>query len=178
MRTLRLFSQPHRPAPQAVHDPSRRLARRYPQRSFHPPQRPHHPCRQGATMTDQRTSAIQYAHDNAGRFLDQLKELTSIPSISTNDSARAEIDRAAEWLANHLRELGMANVQEFQTPGHPVVFGEWMQAGQNALTALVYGHYDVQPADPLDLWSSGPFTPEVRGDYIYGRGCSDLEGQW
>ncbi len=128
-------------------------------------------------MTDSRTSAIQYAHENANRFLDQLKEFASIPSISTDDDSKTDVLRAAEWLANHLRILGMAQVQIFQTPGHPVVYGEWMQAGTHASTALIYGHYDVQPVDPLNLWVSGPFTPEVRGDYIFARGTSDMKGQ-
>ena len=128
-------------------------------------------------MTDPRISAIQFAHNNADRFLNQLKEFASIPSISTDDTSKANVHHAAEWLVNHLRTLGMAHVQIFQTPGHPVVYGEWMQAGPQALTALVYGHYDVQPVDPLNLWVSGPFTPEVRGDYIFARGSSDMKGQ-
>lgn len=128
-------------------------------------------------MTDARTAAIQYAHDNTNRFLDQLKEFASIPSISTDEKSKADIVRAAEWLARHLRTLSMTNIQIFQTAGHPIVYGEWLQAGPSAPTALIYGHYDVQPADPLDLWISRPFNPEVRGDYIYGRGCTDMKGQ-
>src|SRR5512135_3149293 len=103
-------------------------------------------------MTDAQTSALQYAHENAGHFLDDLKTFASIPSISTDERSKADVNRAAEWLANHLRVLGMANVQVMPTGGHPVVYGEWLQAGEDAPTALVYGHYDVQPADPLDLW--------------------------
>ncbi len=128
-------------------------------------------------MTDPRTDAIQYAHENASHFLDQLRELSSIPSISTSDNSKDDVLRAASWIANHLRSLGIQNVQLFETPGHPIVYGEWLQAGKNALTALVYGHYDVQPVDPLNLWISGPFSPEVRGDYIFARGCTDMKGQ-
>jgi acetylornithine deacetylase/succinyl-diaminopimelate desuccinylase-like protein len=128
-------------------------------------------------MTDPCTSALQYAHENAIHFLDQLKEFTSIPSISTDENAKPDIQHAAEWLSRHLRSLGMANIQIFQTPGSPVVYAEWLQAGKDAPIALVYGHYDVQPVDPVNLWKSGPFTPEVRGDYIYGRGCTDMKGQ-
>ncbi len=128
-------------------------------------------------MTDSRTSAIKYAHENSGSYLNQLKEFASIPSISTNDSTKADVQHAAEWLAEHLHSLGMSNVQVFTTPGHPVVYGEWLRAGKQACTALVYGHYDVQPVDPLDLWISPPFKPEVRGDYIYARGSSDMKGQ-
>jgi acetylornithine deacetylase/succinyl-diaminopimelate desuccinylase-like protein len=128
-------------------------------------------------MTDPRLTAIQYAHENATHFLDELKELASIPSISNDGAAKAEILHAAQWVANHLRSLGMVNVQIYPTAGHPVVFGEWLEAGGKAPTALIYGHYDVQPADPLDLWISGPFTPEVRGEYIYARGITDMKGQ-
>jgi len=128
-------------------------------------------------MTDPRSSAIQYAHENATRFLDELKEFASIPSISTDEASKANVLHAADWVANHLRSLGMANVQIFTTPGHPVVYGEWLEAGDKAPTALIYGHYDVQPVDPLNLWISGPFTPDVRGDYIYARGSTDMKGQ-
>ncbi len=128
-------------------------------------------------MTDSRTAAIQYAHENAQRFLEDLRTFASIASISTDEKSKGEIMHGAEWLADHLRNLGVKNVQIFETPGHPVVYGEWLQAGKTAPTALVYGHYDVQPVDPLNLWTSGPFTPEVRGDYIYGRGCTDMKGQ-
>jgi acetylornithine deacetylase/succinyl-diaminopimelate desuccinylase-like protein len=128
-------------------------------------------------MTDQRTPAIQYAHENAPHFLEELKEFTSIPSISTLESSKPDVQRAASWLADHLRSLGIVNVQVFQTPGHPIVYGEWLDAEKNTPTALVYGHYDVQPVDPLSLWLSGPFAPEIRGDYIFARGCTDMKGQ-
>ena len=128
-------------------------------------------------MTDPHSSAIQYAHDHASRFLDELKEFASIPSISTNEASKADVLHAANWVAHHLRSLGIANVQVFTTPGHPVVYGEWLKAGNKAPTALIYGHYDVQPVDPLNLWISGPFNPEVRGDYIYARGSTDMKGQ-
>jgi acetylornithine deacetylase/succinyl-diaminopimelate desuccinylase-like protein len=128
-------------------------------------------------MTDSRSSAIQYAHDNAIRFLDELKDFTSIPSISTDEASLNDVVRAAQWLANHLRSLGMANVHLFPTDDHPVVYGEWLLAGDKAPIALIYGHYDVQPVDPLNLWVTGPFTPTVRGEYIYARGISDMKGQ-
>lgn len=128
-------------------------------------------------MSDRRSLAIQYAHENASRFLSDLKDFCSIPSISTDDASKPDIHRAAAWLADHLRRLGVNKVQVFQTPGHPVVYGEWLPAGETALTALVYGHYDVQPVDPLNLWVSDPFAAEIRGDYIYGRGITDMKGQ-
>jgi len=128
-------------------------------------------------MTDPRSSAIQYAHENAAHFMDELKNFGSIASISTDDTKKADIQQAAEWLAQHLNLLGINHVQVFQTPGHPVVFGEWLEAGNTAPTALIYGHYDVQPVDPLNLWTSSPFNPDIRGDYIYGRGIADMKGQ-
>ncbi len=128
-------------------------------------------------MTDSLNSAIQYAHENADRYLKDLINFASIPSISNDEKSKSDIVRAAEWLADHLRSLGIENVQIMPTEGHPIVYGEWLHAGKNAPTALIYGHYDVQPVDPVNLWTSGPFSPEVRGDYIYGRGCTDMKGQ-
>jgi acetylornithine deacetylase/succinyl-diaminopimelate desuccinylase-like protein len=128
-------------------------------------------------MTDPRSSAIQYAHNNAARFLDDLKDFCSIPSISTDEASKAGIQSAAEWLVNYLRRLRMENVKIFQTPGHPVVYGEWLNAGETAPTALIYGHYDVQPVDPINLWETNPFAPDIRGDHIFGRGTTDMKGQ-
>src|SRR4030067_367826 len=128
-------------------------------------------------MTDHRTSAIGYAHENSIRFLEELKDFTSIASISTDDASKAEVLHAAEWTAKHLRSLGIKNVQIFPTPGHPVIYGEWLDAGKSAPTALIYGHYDVQPVDPLNLWVTGPFNPDVRGDYINARGITDMKGK-
>ena len=128
-------------------------------------------------MTDPRSQAIQFAHANASRFLEELKEFTTIPSISTDEASKGEILRAAEWAASHLRSLEIANVRILPTGGHPVVYGEWLQAGSQAPTALIYGHYDVQPVDPLNLWVSPPFSPEIRGEYIYARGITDMKGQ-
>jgi acetylornithine deacetylase/succinyl-diaminopimelate desuccinylase-like protein len=128
-------------------------------------------------MTDPRSLAIQFAHDNANRFLEELKELASIPSISTDEASKVDVLHAAQWVANHLSSLGMANVQLFPTSGHPIVYGEWLKAGNQVPTALIYGHYDVQPVDPLNLWISGPFNPDVRGDYIFARGSTDMKGQ-
>lgn len=128
-------------------------------------------------MSDPRTDAIQYAHTNAGRFLDELKTFASFPSISTDPTAKAEMQRSAEWVASQLRTLGIKNIQIFPTPGHPIVYGEWLEAGPERPTALIYGHYDVQPADPLELWISDPFKATVRGDYIFARGITDMKGQ-
>ena len=128
-------------------------------------------------MTDTRTNALLYAHNNASRFLEELKEFSSIASISTDESSKPDIIRAAEWTAKQLHSLGINNVQIFPTQGHPIVYGEWLGAGKSAPTALIYGHYDVQPVDPLKLWVTGPFEPDIRGDYIYARGITDMKGQ-
>jgi len=128
-------------------------------------------------MKDSRHEAIQYAHNNADRFLNELKDYASIPSISTDPAAKTSIQKAAEWTANELRNLGIINVQILPTTGHPVVYGEILEAGATAPTTLIYGHYDVQPVDPLNLWVTGPFDPNVRGDYIYARGITDMKGQ-
>jgi len=128
-------------------------------------------------MTDQLTAALAYAQENQGRFLEELIDFVSIPSISTDPLARPDILRAAGWLVDKLQDLGAKNVQIMPTPKHPVVYGEILEAGPGKPTVLVYGHYDVQPAEPLELWESPPFEPQCRGDYLYGRGASDMKGQ-
>ena len=121
--------------------------------------------------------ALDYAHQNREKFLNELIDVLRIPSISTDADYKADVLRAAEWLADHLRRLGIENVEVMPTDGgHPVVYGEYLKK-PGAPTVLVYGHYDVQPADPLELWETGPFEPEVRGDLLYGRGSSDMKGQ-
>jgi acetylornithine deacetylase/succinyl-diaminopimelate desuccinylase-like protein len=127
-------------------------------------------------MGDQRETALQYARNNKERFLKAFKEILTIPSVSTDPLYSADIRHAAEWIATELRNLGMQKIQIFTTAKHPIVYGEWLGAA-SAPTVLIYGHYDVQPADPLDLWMTGPFDPVVRGDEIYARGASDMKGQ-
>jgi acetylornithine deacetylase/succinyl-diaminopimelate desuccinylase-like protein len=128
-------------------------------------------------MTDVRSQAVQYAHENKKHYLADLKQFATIPSISTNELSKQDVQRAADWIGNHLRSLGMEHIQIFATPGHPIVYADWLKAGENKPTVLIYGHYDVQPVDPLDLWISPPFTPEIRDDYIYARGVTDMKGQ-
>ena len=127
-------------------------------------------------MSDQRDTALQYAHKNKESFLSAYKEILAIPSISTSQTNEADIRHAADWMAAQLRTLGMQKVQLFQTARHPVVYGEWLGA-QGAPTVLIYGHYDVQPVDPLDLWKTGPFDPTILGENIFARGASDMKGQ-
>lgn len=121
--------------------------------------------------------AIDYVRANQENFLNELKEFSAIPSISTLDENKPDMQRAAEWVAKQLESLGMNNIQIMPTGGHPVVYGEWLGAGKNAPTIMIYGHYDVQPVDPIELWTSDPFNAVVRGDYLFGRGTSDMKGQ-
>ncbi len=128
-------------------------------------------------MTYPPSAALEYAAQHQEQFLHDLKELVRIPSISTDPKTKPDMQRAAEWVAGQLRALGAANVQIFPTPGHPVVYGEILTAGPNKPTVLVYGHYDVQPPEPLELWHSPAFEPTLRGENLYGRGASDMKGQ-
>jgi acetylornithine deacetylase/succinyl-diaminopimelate desuccinylase-like protein len=121
--------------------------------------------------------ALAYARAQRGKTLQDLQELARIPSVSTLPERRADMARAAEWLAARLRALGFAHAEVLPTKGHPVAYGEHLQAGADAPTVLFYGHYDVQPADPVDEWESGPFEPAVRGENLYARGASDMKGQ-
>lgn len=127
-------------------------------------------------MADQRANALQYARSNKEKFLITFKEILTVPSISTDKTHLPDIKRAADWLALQLRNLGMQNVQLFPTSQSPIVYGECLGVPA-APTVLIYGHYDVQPVDPLDLWKTGPFEPTVIGDDIFARGASDMKGQ-
>ncbi|MEP7359163.1 MAG: M20/M25/M40 family metallo-hydrolase, partial [Anaerolineales bacterium] len=121
-------------------------------------------------------AAIKFATENRERFLGELKEFLRIPSVSTLPQHQPDMQRAAEWVAAQLAGLGLENIAIMPTGGHPVVYGEWLRAGA-APTVLVYGHYDVQPTDPLNEWVSAPFDPTQRGDNLYARGASDMKGQ-
>lgn len=121
--------------------------------------------------------ALKFSKRQRERQLEELKELLSIPSISTDDRALPGMRRAADWLASHLRRIGMTRVEIWPTAGHPAVFAEWLGAGPERPTVLVYGHYDVQPTDPLHEWHTPPFTPTVRDNAIYARGAADDKGQ-
>lgn len=111
------------------------------------------------------------------RQLEDLKDLLSFASVSADPARGEEIAACAAWLRDHLTRIGLQNVRLFETAGNPIVYGEWLGAGANAPTVLVYAHYDVQPAGPSALWTSPPFAPEIRDGAIYARGASDMKGQ-
>jgi len=118
---------------------------------------------------------LEYLAANRDRSLQELIEFARIPSVSTDPQHLDDMTRAAEWVAAKLRRAGPIDVRSMPTGGHPVVYGEWLGAPK-APTLLIYGHYDVQPPDPLEQWRSAPFTPELRDGRVYGRGVSDNKG--
>jgi len=128
-------------------------------------------------MTNQLTAALSYAQEHKDQILDELIEFVSIPSVSTDPEKKTEMQRAAQWVANQLHSLGFENVRILPTARHPVVYGESLKAGSDKPTVLIYGHYDVQPAEPLELWGTPPFEPTQHGENLYGRGASDMKGQ-
>jgi acetylornithine deacetylase/succinyl-diaminopimelate desuccinylase-like protein len=122
------------------------------------------------------SSAVAYARQNQPRFLDELKALLRIPSVSTLPEHKGDCRRAAEVLAADLKKIGMEHVRMIETEGHPLVYADWLHAAAKP-TVLVYGHYDVQPPDPLDEWLSPPFEPMERDGNLYARGAVDDKGQ-
>ncbi len=122
-------------------------------------------------------AALEYARSNHPQFLDELKEFIHIPSVSTDPAAKADMQHAAEWVAERLGRLGMENVTIFPTKGHPLVYGDYLHAGEDKPVLLIYGHYDVQPAEPLELWRTPAFEATQIGENLYGRGASDMKGQ-
>jgi acetylornithine deacetylase/succinyl-diaminopimelate desuccinylase-like protein len=119
---------------------------------------------------------LDFINVNRDRYVDELKEYLAIPSISALPQHSADVRRAAEWTAQALRDAGMQSVKVIETPGHPAVFGEWLGAPGKP-TILFYGHYDVQPVDPVNLWTTPPFEATVRDGEIYARGAADDKGQ-
>ncbi|MBO8171922.1 MAG: dipeptidase [Bacillaceae bacterium] len=118
----------------------------------------------------------QHFAENRDRHLEELKEWLSIPSISALPEHNSDVARAAEWTAEALKKAGMENAKIMPTEGHPVVYGDWLKA-EGKPTVLIYGHYDVQPVDPVDLWETPPFEPAIRDEKLYARGASDDKGQ-
>ena len=126
---------------------------------------------------DMKTAPTQYAQENQAAHLAELIEFLKIPSISTQPERDADVAAAAEWMAAAMRQAGIENVRLIKTPRHPLIYGDWLHAGPDVPTVLIYGHYDVQPPDPLELWHSPPFEPVIQDDYLVARGSSDDKGQ-
>ncbi len=117
-----------------------------------------------------------YLNVNRQKHLEKLFEFIRIPSISPLKENKKDMLRAANWLKDYLEDIGLRNVSIEHTKGHPIVYADWLNAGEKP-TLLMYGHYDVQPIDPIDLWDSNPFEPEIRDKKLYSRGSSDDKGQ-
>jgi acetylornithine deacetylase/succinyl-diaminopimelate desuccinylase-like protein len=123
------------------------------------------------------STPLEYIQKHQETFKEELFELLRIPSVSADPNHTQDVRRAAEFVAGQLEKIGMNNVSIEETEGHPIVLGEHLEAGPDKPTVLVYGHYDVQPPDPLDEWETPPFEPTVRDGKIYARGASDDKGQ-
>jgi acetylornithine deacetylase/succinyl-diaminopimelate desuccinylase-like protein len=121
-------------------------------------------------------TAVAFAKENQKRFLDELKALLSIPSISTLEEHKPDIEKAAKFVADELKRIGFENVEIIPSAGHPLIYADWLHAAGKP-TVLAYAHYDVQPAEPLDEWISPPFEPTERNNNIYARGAVDDKGQ-
>ncbi len=117
-----------------------------------------------------------YLDAHQARFVAELLDFIRIPSVSASVAHRADVVRAGEWVMGRLAAAGIENIRMLPTEGHPVVYGDWLHAGADKPTVLIYGHFDVQPAEPFDLWDSPPFDPVVRDGRVYGRGASDDKG--
>ena len=121
--------------------------------------------------------AVTYVRENRDRHLNELKEILRVPSVSTDPARAGEVKRAANWVQTRLERAGCKRTQIFETARHPIVYGEWLEAPGRP-TVLVYGHYDVQPEDPVDLWTTPAFQPTVRDGRLYARGACDDKGQF
>ena len=129
-------------------------------------------------MQDQVIQALTYAQEHREHYLNDLSDYIAIPSISAMPEHAADVRRAGEWLRDHFIALGLQSwLIESPIGGNASVYAEWKHPQPDKPTVLIYGHYDVQPADPLDLWHSPPFTATVRDGYLYARGADDNKGQ-
>src|SRR6187200_3036449 len=121
-------------------------------------------------------NVVDFINTHRDRYVDELKAYLAIPSISALPEHAGDVRTCAEWTAAEMTRIGLQNVRLIDTPGHPVVYGDWLGAA-DAPTILFYGHYDVQPVDPLELWESPPFEATIRDGEIYARGAADDKGQ-
>jgi acetylornithine deacetylase/succinyl-diaminopimelate desuccinylase-like protein len=123
------------------------------------------------------STVARYLKSQRDRHLDELQSLLQIPSVSTDPDRAGDVARAAAWVRDRMAEAGCTTAEVVETAGHPIVYAEWLGA-PGAPTILVYGHYDVQPVDPLELWNTPPFEPTVKNGRLYARGASDDKGQF
>jgi acetylornithine deacetylase/succinyl-diaminopimelate desuccinylase-like protein len=125
---------------------------------------------------DRITNAISYYQKNFDKLFEEFLHLVKIPSVSTDNEKKNDIRNAANFLVEKLKGIGFQKVEAFQTPLHPIIYGEF-SVDEDKPTLLLYGHYDVQPPDPVSEWVTPPFDPDLRGDHLYARGASDMKGQ-
>ena len=117
-----------------------------------------------------------YLDAKQSQFVDELLNFVRIPSVSASDDHILDVVTAGNWVVQRLISAGVENVRMIPTEGHPIVYGDWLNAGPKKPTVLIYGHFDVQPAEPFELWQTPPFSPEVRDGKVWGRGASDDKG--
>ncbi|MFC2103237.1 dipeptidase [Bacteroidota bacterium] len=122
------------------------------------------------------TNVVDYINSNKNRYIRELTEFLRIPSISTLEENKKDMMKGAEFVSSKLRDAGMNKVSVIKTDGHPLVYAEWLEAPGKP-TIVIYGHYDVQPIDPIELWETAPFDPTIRNGKIYARGATDDKGQ-
>ena len=118
----------------------------------------------------------QYIDKNKNNYSNELKEFLKIPSISTDPAHKKDIKKCAHFVKTKLQDAGLNNVKVIKTEGHPLIYGEWLKA-KGKPTVLIYGHYDVQPVDPIELWDTPPFEPTIKSNKIFARGATDDKGQ-
>jgi acetylornithine deacetylase/succinyl-diaminopimelate desuccinylase-like protein len=129
-------------------------------------------------MKNHLKNSLEYAHANFESYVEALGEIVAIPSISHEGYDKQDIQRAVVWLEKRLNSLSMDRVRIFHTKSNPILFAEKETKGEGKPTVLIYAHYDVQPAEPIDAWQTNPFEATLKGEYLYGRGTSDMKGQF
>ena len=125
-------------------------------------------------MSNHRENAAQYFYQNKGNYIDHLIEYLRIPSISADSAYKAQVNKAAKWLVEYLKSIGIDKADVYETKLHPIVFGEYLKAGKDKPIVLIYGHYDVQPPDPVELWQSDPFSPIEKDGLLYARAVPQI----
>ena len=128
-------------------------------------------------MNTDRQAAIKYAKDQLPRFIKELEEFLKIPSVSTDPNHKQDIEKSCQWLISQFQKIGISQVKILETAGHPSLYAEYMTKNKNNPTLLIYGHYDVQPPEPIEKWLTPPFEPTTHDNNLYCRGASDMKGQ-